>query len=90
MQPGCYRESGVKAPSHPDQGVKRSLPGLARGGTHRLSNLTLSCGPCNVKKGTQLIGDFLHRQPDVLARILAQAKTPLTAAAAVNATRWQL
>jgi 5-methylcytosine-specific restriction endonuclease McrA len=62
----------------------------ARGGTHRVSNLTLSCGPCNVKKGTQLIQDFLHRQPDVLARILAQAKAPLKAAAAVNTTRWHL
>ena len=51
---------------------------------------TLACGPCNVKKGTHLIEDFLHKQPAVLARILAQAKAPLTAAAAVNATRWQL
>ena len=62
----------------------------ARGGTHRVSNLTLACTSCNVKKGTHLIEDFLHKQPAVLARILAQAKTPLTAAAAVNATRWQL
>ncbi|OLE33174.1 MAG: HNH endonuclease [Ktedonobacter sp. 13_1_20CM_3_54_15] len=62
----------------------------ARGGTHRVSNLTLACEPCNVKKGTQLIEDFLNKKPDVLARILAQAKTPLKAAAAVNATRWHL
>ncbi len=62
----------------------------ARGGTHRVSNLTLACHPCNVKKGTQLIQDFLNKKPDVLARILAQAKTPLKAAAAVNATRWHL
>ena len=62
----------------------------ARGGTHRVSNLTLACRPCNAKKGTQLIEDFLKEQPDVLARILAQAKTPLTDAAAVNTTRWYL
>jgi 5-methylcytosine-specific restriction endonuclease McrA len=62
----------------------------ARGGTHRVSNLTLACEPCNVKKGTQLIEDFLHKQPDVLARILAQARAPLTDTAAVNATRWVL
>jgi len=62
----------------------------ARGGTHRVSNLTLACEPCNVKKGTQLIEDFLHKKPDVLARILDQAKAPLKAAAAINATRWHL
>ncbi len=62
----------------------------ARGGTHRVSNLTLACEPCNVKKGTQLIEDFLDKQPEVLKRILAQAQTPLTDAAAVNATRWVL
>lgn len=62
----------------------------ARGGTHRVSNLTLACEACNVKKGTHLIEDFLNKKPDVLTRILAQAKTPLKAAAAVNATRWHL
>ncbi len=62
----------------------------ARGGTHRVSNLTFACEPCNVKKGTQLIEDFLEKKPDVLARILAQAKASLKDAAAVNATRWQL
>ena len=62
----------------------------ARGGTHRVSNLTLACTSCNVKKGTHLIEDFLHKKPEVLARILAQAKTPLKDAAAVNATRWHL
>ena len=62
----------------------------ARGGTNRLSNLTLSCEGCNRKKGTQLIGEFLKHQPTVLERILAQAKAPLKDAAAVNATRWAL
>jgi hypothetical protein len=62
----------------------------ARGGTHRVSNLTLACEPCNVKKGTQRVEDFLQKQPDALARMLAKAKTPLTDATAVNATRWRL
>ncbi len=61
-----------------------------RGGTHRVSNLTLACNPCNVKKGTQRIQDFLNQKPEVLARILAQAKTPLKDAAAVNVTRLSL
>jgi 5-methylcytosine-specific restriction endonuclease McrA len=62
----------------------------ARGGTNRLSNLCLACQPCNLAKGTQDIRDFLASRPDVLARVLCQAKTPLTDAAAVNATRWRL
>ena len=64
--------------------------GRARGGTHRTSNLTLACEPCNIAKGTQLIGDFLKDQPDVLAHILAQAKASLKDATAVNAMRWAL
>jgi 5-methylcytosine-specific restriction endonuclease McrA len=60
------------------------------GGTDRISNLTLSCEKCNLAKGTQDIKEFLKRKPDVLKRILAQAKTPLTDASAVNVTRWAL
>jgi len=62
----------------------------ARGGTHRVSNLTLACEPCNLKKGTQDVRDFLKNNPDVLKRILAQAKAPLKDASTVNATRWAL
>ncbi len=62
----------------------------ARGGTHRVSNLTLACEPCNVTKGTRDIREFLKDQPDVLKRLLAQAQAPLKEAAAVNATRWEL
>ena len=62
----------------------------ARGGTNRISNLCLSCGPCNTIKGTLDIREFLKRKPDVLTRILAQAKKPLKDATAVNATRWAL
>jgi 5-methylcytosine-specific restriction endonuclease McrA len=62
----------------------------ANGGTDRISNLTLSCEKCNLAKGTQDIKAFLKRKPDLLERILAQAKTPLRDAAAVNVTRWAL
>lgn len=61
-----------------------------RGGTNRVNNLTLACQPCNSRKGTQLVQDFLAEQPERLQRILAQAKAPLADAAAVNATRWEL
>lgn len=62
----------------------------AKGGTNRVSNLTLSCEPCNKKKGTKEIEDFLKGKPDLLARIKAQAKAPLKDASAVNSTRWAL
>ena len=62
----------------------------ARHGSNRLSNLALACEPCNVKKGTQDLREFLKGDPPRLARILAQVKAPLRDAAAVNMTRWAL
>ena len=62
----------------------------ARGGSNRISNLTLACGPCNNKKDARDIRDFLAKDPTRLARILKQVKAPLRDAAAVNATRWAL
>jgi hypothetical protein len=62
----------------------------ANGGTNRISNLCLACEPCNTAKGTQDVRAFLAKKPAVLSRLLAQAKTPLKDASAVNATRWAL
>lgn len=62
----------------------------AKGGTDRVSNLCLACELCNTRKGTQSIERFLAQKPDVLKRILNQAKAPLKDAAAVNSTRWHL
>ena len=62
----------------------------AKGGSNRVSNLCLACKPCNDKKGTQDIREFLKDQPELLARILSQAKAPRHDAAAVNTTRWAL
>lgn len=62
----------------------------ARGGSDRVSNLTLACRPCNQRKGSRSLEDFLHRQPARLHHIQAQAQAPLRDAAAVNATRWAL
>ena len=59
----------------------------AKNGSNRASNLCLACEPCNQKKGTKDIKDFLKKKPDLLKQILAQAKAPLKDAAAVNATR---
>ncbi|HEY9636432.1 MAG TPA: RNA-guided endonuclease IscB [Coleofasciculaceae cyanobacterium] len=62
----------------------------AKGGSDRISNLCLACESCNTKKGTQDIEVFLKKKPDVLKKVLAQAKRPLKDAAAVNSTRWAL
>ncbi len=62
----------------------------AKGGSNRISNLCLACEKCNIKKGTQDIEKFLAKKPEVLKKILSQAKRPLVDAAAVNSTRWAL
>jgi 5-methylcytosine-specific restriction endonuclease McrA len=56
----------------------------ARGGSDRVSNLTLACGPCNQRKGSQTAAEFGFPQVQV------QAQRPLNDAAAVNSTRWAL
>ena len=61
----------------------------SRGGSHRISNLTLACVPCNQDKDNRPVEDFVT-DPARLARILAAAKRPLRDAAAVNTTRWAL
>jgi 5-methylcytosine-specific restriction endonuclease McrA len=55
-----------------------------RHGSHRVSNRTIACKPCNDAKGTRTAEEFGYPQ------IQAQAKQPLRDAAAVNATRWAL
>jgi len=62
----------------------------ARGGSDRVSNLTLACIPCNTKKAARDVQEFLAHDPKRLARIMAQSKRPLKDAAAVNSTRWAL
>lgn len=63
------------------------LTARSRGGSDRVSNLTLACERCNQKKGNRELSDFLKRKPDLLRKLLAQAKAPLSDAAAVNITR---
>lgn len=61
----------------------------ARGGSNRVSNLTLGCEPCNLDKAARDVREFV-RDEKRLACILAKARTPLRDASAVNTTRWAL
>jgi 5-methylcytosine-specific restriction endonuclease McrA len=56
----------------------------ARGGTNRVSNLTLACQDCNQRKGTRTAEEFGHPE------LQAQAMKPLKSAAIGNATRWAM
>ena len=62
----------------------------ARGGSNRVSNLTLACEACNRAKGAQPVEKFLKKKPDILKRVLASMHRSLAPAAAVNSTRTQL
>jgi 5-methylcytosine-specific restriction endonuclease McrA len=62
----------------------------SQGGSDRVSNLVLACAPCNQKKNSRSVEEFLHEQPNELAKILSQTKVPLRHAAAINATRTAL
>ncbi|AUB38336.1 5-methylcytosine-specific restriction endonuclease McrA [Nostoc flagelliforme CCNUN1] len=62
----------------------------ARGGSNSITNLTLSCEKCNIKKGVKDIKGFLKKDPSRLEKSLKQAKRPLADAAAVNTTRFAL
>ncbi|GHD57205.1 hypothetical protein GCM10010317_044600 [Streptomyces mirabilis] len=62
----------------------------SRGGSDRISNLTLACVPCNQAKGSDRIEVFLSDDSRRLAKILGQAKTTLRDSAAMNATNRQL
>lgn len=53
----------------------------ARGGSDRVSNLTLACQPCNDRKGTQTAAEFGYPE------IQAQARVPLKDAAHVSAIK---
>jgi len=59
-------------------------------GSNRVSNLAIACAPCNQDKGNRPIEEFLSKKPEVLKRVLTQAKKHLRDAAAVNTTRWAL
>ncbi|ADE14088.1 HNH endonuclease [Nitrosococcus halophilus Nc 4] len=56
----------------------------SRGGSHRVSNLTLACTPCNQKKNSKTAAEFGY------PHLQTKANQPLKDAAAVNATRYAI
>ena len=62
----------------------------AKGGTNRVTNLTVSCRECNIEKGNrhpdEIDGDFGKR----VQSALRAAKKPLKDAQAVNTIRWKI
>jgi hypothetical protein len=75
----CVYCGATNCPFEIDHVMPRS-----RGGSHRVSNLVLSCHDCNQAKGNQTAAEFGY--PDVEQ----QARRPLKDAAAVNTTRYAL
>ncbi len=63
--------------------VEHIVP-TSRGGTDRVSNLTISCRKCNLKKGNQTAEEFGY------PNIQQQATQPLKAPACLNNIRWKL
>jgi len=62
----------------------------SKNGSNRVSNLVPACGPCNTRKNATQVEVFLADRPEVLARIKKQLRSPLSDAAAVNASRYAI
>ena len=63
--------------------VEHIIP-VVRGGSDRVSNLTMACHECNQKKGSKTAEEFGYPE------IQEQAKEPLRAAAFMNNIRWKI
>ena len=75
----CVYCGGMDVPLEVEHIIPKS-----RGGSNRVSNLTLACEPCNQKKNNKTAEEFGYPE------IQAHAKKSLKDAAIMNATRWRL
>ena len=62
----------------------------SKGGTNRASNLTLSCRPCNIKKGNQHPDEIEGKLGKDVQKAFKAAGKPLKDAQAVNTIRWKI
>jgi 5-methylcytosine-specific restriction endonuclease McrA len=60
----------------------------SKGGSDRVSNLTLACHSCNQTKGKLFVEEFLKDKPEILKRIKSHLKKSLKDAAIMNAIRY--
>jgi len=81
----CAYCGSTNVPLEIDHIVPRS-----KGGTDRVSNMLIACRDCNHEKGNRNIRDSLAGKPEILKKVLSQAKTPLKDAAVVNAARFAI
>lgn len=63
--------------------IEHIIP-TSRGGSNRVTNLTIACEKCNLKKGNKTASEFGFE------KVQAQAHIPLKDASAVNSTRWEI
>lgn len=69
--------------------VEHVVPKI-NGGTNKISNLTIACQPCNQKKGSKNIEEFLKDKPEILKKVKSQINTTLKDAASVDAMKDKL
>ncbi|MDE0084231.1 MAG: RNA-guided endonuclease IscB, partial [Candidatus Poribacteria bacterium] len=62
----------------------------AKGGTDRVSNLTVSCRDCNIEKGNRHPNELTGHLGERTQKALRAAKKPLKDAQAVNTIRWKI
>ena len=62
----------------------------SRGGSDRVSNLTLACRSCREQRGASNLEEFLATRPALLMKLQSQAQVSLRDVAAINSTRFVL
>ncbi len=62
----------------------------SKGGSDRVSNLTIACRDCNCKKSNYSLQEFLKGKSGLQSQILEKAKKPLADASAVNSSRKEI
>ncbi len=78
----CFYCEATEVPLQIDHIMPRS-----KGGTDRVSNLTLACAACNQKKGNTDAKTFLAEQPSRYKALMAGCHRGFSDTAAVNSTR---